>query len=289
MIHVLRTASPQALEADGEAELDNLRKYRDKGGERPGFKAYKLKVVREALERMFHGKCAYCESFIGHISPTDVEHWRPKGSIRTEEGILVDGYWWLAAAWTNLFPACPHCNRPTRHEAAGGGTTAGKGMRFPLATVRLRAPQEGEELNEQPLLLNPSDPDEQRAPERHLEFATELALAGVVQATMDESGGDDLLGAKSIDVYALNRVDLVDRRAELLKLIRTAVVTIKKTMLALKDLPPESAAAAALRETIAAQRQLLEDRLAERAEYLLLARQFARPALAELEGSSSTR
>src|SRR6266536_5200929 len=164
MIRVPREAIPQTLATDGATELQNWRKYREKGGKKPSFKAYKLKAVREALERMFHGKCAYCESFIGHISPTDVEHWRPKGSIRTEDGILMDGYWWLAAEWTNLFPACPHCNRPTRHEAAGGGTTAGKGMRFPLATARLQAPQEGDELNEQPLLLNPSDSHEQRTP-----------------------------------------------------------------------------------------------------------------------------
>jgi len=95
------------------------------------------------------------------------------------------------------------------------------------------------------------------------------------------------LGATSINVYALNRVELVYRRAELLKLIRAAVVTIKNALLALKDLPPESAAAAAQQETIATQRQLLEDWLADRAEYLLLARQFAKPAVAELEGSST--
>jgi uncharacterized protein (TIGR02646 family) len=276
VIHVPRdTDAPEALTSNRDAEVAVWREYRaNPQGKAPKFKAYRAAEVRAKLEEMFRGKCAYCESTIGHISSTDVEHWRPKGSIRTDDGQIVDGYWWLAAEWTNLFPACPHCNRPTGHEAAGGGTTAGKGMRFPLVNPRQGPPAEGDEHGEQPLILNPSDPDPELAPECHLQLSTQPGEEGVMKAADDGQGGDDPLGAASIDVYALNRKLLVDRRAELLQLIRTAITTIKDMTIALKDLPPRSPAAAALERTIEAQGELIDRWLADDAEYLLLARQF---------------
>ena len=63
-----------------------------------------------------------------------------KGRIKSEEGPMYEGYAWLAADWHNLVAACPNCNRPTKHPLPGGGVTAGKGMRFPLATARTKDP-----------------------------------------------------------------------------------------------------------------------------------------------------
>lgn len=290
MIHVARsTPCPEKLAADGLVEIEAWRSYlkpsakKKKGQKKPSFKAYKNKAVRQELERLFQGKCAYCESLIGHISPLDVEHWRPKGSIRTEDGTIVDGYWWLAADWTNLFPSCPHCNRPTRHEVFGGGTTAGKGMRFPTTPARTAAPAEGEELNEQPLLLNPSDPDPARAPERHLEVAEEPGKDGVIRPVDDGAGGDDELGDASIDTYSLNRADLVSRRAELVKDIRLAISTIENLILELDDVPRGGDAEARKLKMIEAQVERLDERLNVRAEYLLLARQLAESRLAEFK------
>jgi hypothetical protein len=281
VIHVPRNVpAPAGLAASRDAEVEAWREYRaDPQGKPPKFKAYKLPEVRGTLETMFRNKCAYCESRMRHISPVDVEHWRPKGSIRTEEGTVVDGYWWLAADWTNLFPACPHCNRPTRHDAADGGSTAGKGMRFPLAGPRQGPPAEGDEDAEQPLILNPSDPDPERAPERHLRLSTESGEPGVMEAADDGAGGDDPVGATSIDVYGLNRALLVQQRAERLQLIRTALATIKSVTVALDSLPAGSPAAMVLEQTIADQRALLDGWLADDAEYLLLARQFTAPVL----------
>ena len=42
------------------------------------FKAYKDTSVKQALEKLFKGKCAYCESRYINIHPVDIEHWRPK-------------------------------------------------------------------------------------------------------------------------------------------------------------------------------------------------------------------
>lgn len=290
MISVPRTVpAPTELTTAAETEIATLRGATPEARKKLKFKAYRVKTVRGALEEMFNRKCAYCESIIGHITSLDVEHWRPKGRIRTEDGAFFDGYWWLAAEWTNLFPACPHCNRPTKHAAAGGRTTAGKGMRFPLNPERAAAPQEGDELTEQPLALNPSDPDPQRAPERHLEFFSEPEMAvdpdleGVVRAAPDGAGGDDPLGAKSIEIYALNREELVARRKELVVRIRWAAADLKDAMASIKELPEGSAAEARLVAMIGRRRSELERLLSDEAEYLLLARQFALHVLAELE------
>ena len=260
-----------------EGRLANFRKYRKDGeGDPPKFGAYRSKPVRAALETLFHGKCAYCESRIGHITSTDVEHWRPKGRISTEDGKLVDGYWWLAAEWTNLFPSCQHCNRPTKHEAFAGGTTAGKGTRFPLNTPRTAAPVEGDERTEQPLILNPCDPT--RPPDRHL-VISHGPDPGVIRAADDGTGGDDPIGRASIDVYALDRHALVDRRAERVELIREAVTTIKAQTVILDAVPKHSPAATAAFDTIKRQRGRLNAWLADDAEYLLFARQLAGPVL----------
>ena len=46
-------------------------------GNRPDFKAYKGRDVPPALEALFGGRCAYCETPYSNSHPVDVEHWRP--------------------------------------------------------------------------------------------------------------------------------------------------------------------------------------------------------------------
>jgi 5-methylcytosine-specific restriction endonuclease McrA len=276
MIHVARdrVSPPPDWQARAAQELAAAAEVVSKRRQ-PAFKLYRLPQTKDLLHELFHGKCAFCESPIGVVSSPDIEHFRPKSRAIGLDGTVEEpGYWWLAAEWTNLFPACPHCNRPTQHQAAGGGTTAGKGMRFPLVQPRQGPPAEGDENGEAPLILNPSDPDPELAPERHLQLSTQPGQEGVMKAADDGHGGDDPLGALSIEVYALNRDLLVRRRRGLLQLIRTAITTIKDTTIALEDALPGSAAAAALERTIEAQGQLIKGWTAEDAEYLLLARQF---------------
>jgi uncharacterized protein (TIGR02646 family) len=86
------------------------------------FSAYKAQDVKAALDTLFHGKCAYCESVFASVHPMDVEHFRPKGRVtRWVNGkrkvVLRFGYYWLAAEWTNLLPSCIDCNRQrNQHE-----------------------------------------------------------------------------------------------------------------------------------------------------------------------------
>lgn len=58
-------------------------------------------MTREAaqLYNDFHGKCAYCESKIGHVSPAHIEHYRPKA--RFPERVF---------SWENWLLSCGRCN-----------------------------------------------------------------------------------------------------------------------------------------------------------------------------------
>lgn len=59
--------------------------------------------VRRALELMFEGKCAYCESKIKHVGYPQIEHFRPKAIPRFRR---------LCFNWGNLLLACGMCNGP---------------------------------------------------------------------------------------------------------------------------------------------------------------------------------
>ena len=63
---------------------------------------YKDPTIKAALEQETHGKCAYCESKIKHITYGDIEHILPKNKDARPD-LYVD--------WNNLTLACEQCNR----------------------------------------------------------------------------------------------------------------------------------------------------------------------------------
>ena len=175
-------------------------------GEPPAFTAYKREDIRRALIEMFGTKCAYCEFEYAGGAPPDAEHYRPKGEIeRPDKTRIPDGYYWLAATWSNLLPTCIDCNRPRRQTVDGETLVAGKGIRFPLADESKRARRPGEEAGEEPLLLDPTVDD----PTAHLRFGDE----GIVRAA-DGGAGASERGAETIRVLGLNRKGLVTARRE---------------------------------------------------------------------------
>ncbi|MDC3378878.1 HNH endonuclease, partial [Planctomycetota bacterium] len=95
-----------------------------------GYNAYSDPSVKAELNRLFGGKCAYCESHFGATQPMDVEHFRPKKEVVNEASQtgIKPAYYWLAAEWTNLLPSCIDCNRQRGQELVGesGGLTQGK-------------------------------------------------------------------------------------------------------------------------------------------------------------------
>jgi uncharacterized protein (TIGR02646 family) len=67
--------------------------------------------VRGPLYAMHGRVCAYCQCYLPHNDPGDVEHFRPKSR-----------YWWLAYEFVNYLLSCAACNRNRKKE------------KFPLAS-----------------------------------------------------------------------------------------------------------------------------------------------------------
>lgn len=183
------------------------------------FRAYSSVDVKAALNDLFHGKCAYCESRYAGTQPMDVEHWRPKGGVE-EIGAdgkkkLLDGYPWLAARWTNLLPSCIDCNRPrTQHDVVGGvKLTLGKANQFPVSGDRMRfVPGQPLPADDVALIIDPTVDD----PAQHLRFRSDGAVVPIGPK-----------GEPSIFVYALNRAELVVERLGLARLIEQRLYTIE--------------------------------------------------------------
>lgn len=245
------------------------------------FRRYKHSSVVQRLEEEYAEKCAYCEAFVAHISPNDIDHFRPKGAyVGPSDVDITPGYYWLASEWSNLFPTCPRCNRRTRQIIVGvGPRMAGKGTHFPLRDESKRAASPGQELREEPLLLNPNQHDV----EAHLEFR---AGGVVVPATVGASPSER--GRVTIDVLGLQRDSLVKRRAVRRHMLEGAVKRYKDELDALgrdsSDANAEYRLTNALRE--------ITEYLCHQQEYLSMTRQYIEqscPELIPLPGCNSTR
>jgi uncharacterized protein (TIGR02646 family) len=107
MIHLTKIAAPQILVQQtakwtaellaaiaGGTKLSDARKAR-----------YNHPDIKQALLQETHGKCAYCESKLRHITYGDIEHIIPKAvePARTYE-------------WINLTTACDICNTEKSNE-----------------------------------------------------------------------------------------------------------------------------------------------------------------------------
>lgn len=188
------------------------------------FTRYREYDVQQALRKLFHGKCAYCEKLI-EKGIAEVEHYRPKGAI---EGDAHPGYWWLAFKWTNLLPTCPGCNKGLRQhvvtadmtvaevealQATPPRTLLGKATQFPVGAARLMAQDDNHEA-EQPHLIDPTRTD----PTPELLWRHDADYS-VVEAKSDGTG-PRVLGTATIHCVALNRVDLVQSRTAILNKLK---------------------------------------------------------------------
>ncbi len=196
------------LEAAGGGDDDQLARRTGasagtKKKDRFDFKAYGHRDVREALDALFHYKCAYCETYYGASQPVDVEHYRPKGAIVDDGGKRQKpGYYWLASDWDNLLPSCIDCNRKRGHGASDGAERLqhGKANQFPIAGTRALEPVQDIDKLERPLLLHPCRDD----PSLNLSFDDEGLIRGLTEE-----------GRASIKVLGLTRWGLVKARKEL--------------------------------------------------------------------------
>ncbi len=173
-------------------------------GARAGFQfdstIYGHPSVKEALKRMQHNKCCFCEAYVPHISSGDVEHYRPKAGFRQQEDGELErpGYYWLAYDWENLLFCCELCNR--RH----------KRNLFPLADPGRRARNHaGPIAQESPLFVNPAAED----PAQSISFHDEVPFP------VDGSPR----GAATIRALGLDRRELSEDRLEHLQRIRLVI------------------------------------------------------------------
>lgn len=99
-------------------------------------------------------KCWFSEAILqqgeGHI-----EHYRPKGRL---SGAKHDGYKWRTFDWRNLRLAHPTVN--FRRTDFLTKRKMGKGSYFPLRDPARRANNAAEEINEEPVLLDPVVPSD---------------------------------------------------------------------------------------------------------------------------------
>ena len=154
---------------------------------------YGENLVQE-LGKVYHQKCAYCESKLEKDNfSNSIDHYRPSSH-----------YFWLKYEWSNLLPCCRECSRSKRN-------------RFPLfdETLRLYGSQEDTKewradsatlIAEQALLLHPA----LDVPEEHLW----IDLDGVIYPA-----NASLKGVATIDSLALNTNNLVYRRKQTIQSI----------------------------------------------------------------------
>jgi hypothetical protein len=149
--------------------------------------------LKDHLQDLFQGRCAYCEAWFRSVSFGDVEHYRPKAAVTEDPN--HPGYYWLAYNPENYLPACSLCN------------TKGKKNNFPIAGTRVSVPNAALDV-EKPYLFNPYS-------DRHCDHVAYIPM---------QSNHPDLVagmavhrtnrGEQSIKYYDLNREPLVRGRVK---------------------------------------------------------------------------
>ena len=198
------------------------------------FKIYKDPDLARELELVFGKKCAYCDSGFAHVTPKDIEHFRPKSEVKLQTGSsLVPGYYWLAGDWENLLVSCPDCNRARKHTVSGQSekVTLGKETQFPLSDEanRVRSHTAPISLEEScRLLLNPCIDQ----PEEHLTYDEN----GLILPKSEANGSESRRGKVSIDTYALQRKALVEERKKVLNEVLFDIESTRRALIEFNQL-----------------------------------------------------
>ncbi|HEV2642279.1 MAG TPA: retron system putative HNH endonuclease [Candidatus Elarobacter sp.] len=222
--------------------------------------------VKDALYAVFGPKCAYCEGKYAAFHAMIVEHFRPKGEVLEEDGMrLRPGYFWLAVDWDNLLASCIDCNSWRYHELdTGERIRRGKANRFPLSdpTKRARAPGDDDEAYR--LLIDPTRDD----PAQFLCFTDR----GIVRPRQTHDSERQRRAEVSIDVFGLDRPELVDRRRDLAILVLDRIEEVRFYARLCEDYPNDIRFAAKKEQALAKLAELTH----ESAEFSALARDLVR-------------
>lgn len=174
------------------------------------------------LAALSEDKCWYSESR-NPASDKNVDHFRPKGAVY--EDCTHEGYWWLAFDWRNFRYSSQWCNQLRK---GVNGTRGGKGNRFPLLPGSPRAEKEGDSHeDEQPMLLDPTDPEDWRL----LTFR----LDGHATPTCQSGSDEHCRAMVSIEAYHLQSKELVDQRRLMAVNVQRVVVELYALFLDLHE------------------------------------------------------
>jgi uncharacterized protein (TIGR02646 family) len=187
-------------------------------------------VTKNQLFVETKGKCAYCEADTKIVSHGDVEHYRPK-SI----------YWWLAYCYDNYLVSCAICNQVHKKDKFPTLNTPILGLVVTPETtdeeISLLAKKlnpdpltetEGLEhddfkslhLTERPLLINPYYEN----PEDFFAYEADDVLREVsIKPIRDEAIP---FVEVSVDIYGLNRRELLDLRYQYFFIYDTFCLTL---------------------------------------------------------------
>lgn len=193
-----------------EKDFDDVPKsllIEDTGKSLTGFRDVEYK-----LQKIYNGKCAYCETQIGEKGL--INHYRP-----------VDKYSWLMGEWSNLHYCCETCRKSIKNQ-------------FPVEGDRITEPLDKMTdwkvnskilLAEKPLLLNP----EIDIPEEYFGFHPDGRIFAV---------DNNSRASATIKGFDLNRLALVSRRMQYLETyIKLIADCLKNNIEAVKNVLSEIA------------------------------------------------
>jgi uncharacterized protein (TIGR02646 family) len=95
-----RPAAPDGLVKHQTKWTQRWQQICDQASKRPWATKLAIRLIREHLAPMSHGKCFYCESMLERTSRAEIEHRLPKSTVIAE-----------AFAWDNLSLSCSICNQ----------------------------------------------------------------------------------------------------------------------------------------------------------------------------------
>ena len=154
---------------------------------------YRQKEVKDALERIFYGKCAYCESQVTTTGYGDIEHFCPKRNPRCVN---------LTFEWKNLLLSCEKCN-----------DAAHKGTLFPV------------DSNGNPLLIDPTD--DRTDINQHLNFTWDVVDGARVEGR--DLRGKEVERIFDLNSDRATRKELIKHRTnrvnQMLSLLKIALET----------------------------------------------------------------
>ena len=148
--------------------------------------------IKEWLLSLSYNKCWFTEAH-DTVNHWHVEHFRPKNAAKNIDGTQDEGYWWLAFDWHN-------------YRITGSVVNAKKLTYFPLKSGCARIHCNGDVRGEEPLLLDPADPNDP------LLISFEMTGDVILSPGIDDEW-EKVRVEYSIDRYNLNGYPpLVDKR-----------------------------------------------------------------------------